>query len=341
MVVIMKPDATAAEIGAVIRKAEQFGCKTHPIYGDSQTVVALVGDLTHVTRELFDAMAGVMRTVRIQEPYKLAGRTSHPHDTIIEVGEGVNMVRIGGPEVVVMAGPCSVESRSQILETAHAVKAAGARILRGGAFKPRTSPYDFQGMGLKGLEYLAEAREQTGLPIITEVMTPDEVELVGDYTDIFQVGARNTQNYSLLKALGKTNIPVFLKRGISGTIQELLMSAEYILSNGNMNVMVCERGIRTYETYTRNTFDINAIPALQQLTHLPVIADPAHGTGKWDLVPAVAKAAVAAGADGLMIEVHPDPAKAWSDGAQSLTPDHFVKLMKELLLVAEAVGRTI
>ncbi len=339
MVVIMKPDATAAEIGAVIRKAEQFGCKTHPIYGESQTVVALVGDLTRITRELFDAMAGVMRTVRIQEPYKLAGRTSHPHDTIIEVGEGVNMVRLGGPEVVVMAGPCSVESRTQILETAHAVKAAGARILRGGAFKPRTSPYDFQGMGLKGLELLAEAREQTGLPIITEVMTVETVQMVAEYADILQIGARNMQNYGLLQAVGRTNRPVMLKRGISGTIKELLMCAEYILSNGNYNVILAERGIRTYETATRNTFDLNAVPVLKQASHLPVLADPAHGTGKWELVGPMAKAAVACGADAIMIEVHPDPDSALSDGPQSLKPERFATLMDELRLVAKAVGR--
>jgi len=240
-----------------------------------------------------------------------------------------------------MAGPCSVESREQILETAHAVKEAGGSVLRGGAFKPRSSPYSFQGLGEEGLKYLAEAREQTGLPVITEVMSSEDIELVGDYTDIFQIGARNNQNYPLLKAVGKTNKPVFLKRGISGTIQELLMGAEYILSNGNMQVMVCERGIRTYETATRNTFDINAIPVLKQLTHLPVVADPAHGTGQWEYVSPIAKASVAAGADALMIEVHPNPSKAWSDGAQSLTFQRFGNLMKELRTVAVAIGRDI
>jgi len=248
---------------------------------------------------------------------------------------------VGGEKIVVMAGPCSVESREQILETAHAVKEAGGSVLRGGAFKPRSSPYSFQGLGEEGLKYLAEAREQTGLPVITEVMSSEDIELVGDYTDIFQIGARNNQNYPLLKAVGKTSKPVFLKRGISGTIQELLMGAEYILSNGNMQVMVCERGIRTYETATRNTFDINAIPVLKQLTHLPVVADPAHGTGQWEYVSPIAKAAVAAGADALMIEVHPNPSKAWSDGAQSLTFQRFGNLMKELRTVASAVGREI
>ncbi|MBP7961382.1 MAG: 3-deoxy-7-phosphoheptulonate synthase [Caldilineaceae bacterium] len=338
MIIVMKQNAPSRDIETVVRRVEELGFKVHLSRGEARTIVGVIGADDHlIQQDSFEVMPGVEKTVRIMQPFKVASRDFSQEKTVITVrGQS-----IGGNRIAVFAGPCSVESREGIIETAHAVKEAGANFLRGGAFKPRSSPYAFQGLGEEGLRYLAEAREQTGLPIITEVMTPDEVELVGDYTDIFQVGARNTQNYSLLKALGKTNIPVFLKRGISGTIQELLMSAEYILSNGNMNVMVCERGIRTYETYTRNTFDINAIPALQQLTHLPVIADPAHGTGKWDLVPAVAKAAVAAGADGLMIEVHPDPAKAWSDGAQSLTPDHFVKLMKELRLVAEAVGRTI
>jgi 3-deoxy-7-phosphoheptulonate synthase len=256
---------------------------------------------------------------------------------VIEVGGAA----IGSRKIVVMAGPCSVESRQMILESAHMVKEAGATVLRGGAFKPRSSPYSFQGLGEEGLKYLAEAREATGLPIITEVMGPDDVELVGEYTDIFQVGARNTQNYSLLKALGRQRKPVFLKRGISGTIQELLMSAEYILAGGNMQVMLCERGIRTYETTTRNTFDINAIPVLKDLSHLPVVADPSHGTGASNLVGRVALAAVAAGADALMIEVHPDPARAWSDGAQSLTPDRFCQLMADLRSVAAAVGREI
>ena len=282
-------------------------------------------------------MDGVERTMRVMQPYKLASRDFSEANTVIDV----NGVRIGGPKIVVMAGPCSVESREMILETAHAVKAAGATVLRGGAFKPRSSPYSFQGLGEEGLKFLAEAREETGLAIITEVMSPEDVALVGEYTDIFQVGARNTQNYSLLKALGKQQKPVFLKRGISGTIQELLMSAEYILAGGNMKVMVCERGIRTYETATRNTFDINAIPMLKEMSHPPVVADPAHGTGMWQLVGAISKAAVAAGADALMLEVHPDPSHAWSDGAQSLTPQRFTQLMAELRLIAKAVGREI
>jgi 3-deoxy-7-phosphoheptulonate synthase len=280
-------------------------------------------------------MEGVERTMRVMQPYKLASRDFCETDTILDV-QGV---KIGGKRMIVMAGPCSVESRDMILETARIVKEAGGAVLRGGAFKPRTSPYSFQGLGEQGLQYLAEARELTGLPVITEVMSPEDVGLVGDYTDIFQVGARNTQNFPLLRALGKQPKPVFLKRGVSGTIQELLMSAEYILAGGNMSVMVCERGIRTYETATRNTFDINAIPVLKELSHLPVVADPSHGTGMWQLVNAISKAAVAAGADALMIEVHPDPSHAMSDGAQSLTPERFRKLMEELRLVAQAVGR--
>ncbi|MBX3000247.1 MAG: 3-deoxy-7-phosphoheptulonate synthase [Caldilineaceae bacterium] len=337
MIVVMKSDATAAEIAAVISKAEQMGASTHPIYGADHTVIALVGDMTRVERSVFDAMAGVLKTVRIQEPYKLAGRTSHPHQTVIDVGG----VKIGGQDVVVMAGPCSVESREQILEVAHMVKEAGATVLRGGAFKPRTSPYSFQGLGEKGLQYLAEAREQTGLPIITEVMREEQVQMVAEYADILQIGARNMQNYGLLQAVGKVQKPVMLKRGISGEIKELLMCAEYILSNGNYNVMLCERGIRTYETATRNTFDLNAIPVLHRASHLPVVADPSHGTGDWELIPDMSKAAVAAGADALIVEVHQNPDNALSDGDQSLKPERFAQLMADLRRVAAAVDRSI
>ncbi len=336
MIVVMKQGATPEQIEAVVLRVEELGYKVHLSRGEARTIVGIIGaDDYLLSQDIFEVMEGVERTVRIMEPYKLASRNFVQAQSELSVGP----VTIGGARVVVMAGPCSVESRQQILETAHAVKEAGASILRGGAFKPRSSPYSFQGLGEEGLRYLAEAREATGLPVITEVMSPDDVELVNQYTDIFQVGARNMQNYSLLKALGKVDKPVFLKRGISGTIEELLMSAEYILSHGNMQVMVCERGIRTYETATRNTFDINAIPLLKQLTHLPVVADPSHGTGKWELVGPVAKAAIAAGADALMIEVHPNPARAWSDGAQSLTPERFAQLMQELRSVAAAVGR--
>ena len=338
MIIVMKSHAAPKDIEAVVGRVEELGYKVHLSRGEARTIIGVIGADEHlIQNSAFEVMDGVERTMRVMQPYKLASRDFSEANTVIEI----NGVRIGGPKIIVMAGPCSVESREMILETAHAVKAAGATVLRGGAFKPRSSPYSFQGLGEDGLKFLAEAREQTGLPVITEVMSPEDVVLVGEYTDIFQVGARNTQNYSLLKALGKQRKPVFLKRGISGTIQELLMSAEYILSGGNMNVMLCERGIRTYETATRNTFDINAIPVLKELSHLPVVADPAHGTGMWQLVSAISKAAVAAGADALMLEVHPDPSHAWSDGAQSLTPQRFAKLMEELRLVAQAVGREI
>lgn len=336
MIIVMKTGAPSTDIEGVVHRVEELGFKVHLSRGEARTIIGVVGANEHeLSEDAFTVMDGVEKCMRVMQPFRLASRDFTQMDSVFNV----NGVQIGGKRVVVMAGPCSVEGRSMILETAHAVKEAGATILRGGAYKPRSSPYAFQGLGEEGLKYLAEAREQTGLPIITEVMSTDDIELVGEYTDIFQVGARNTQNYSLLKALGKTTKPVFLKRGISGTIQELLMSAEYILSGGNMQVMLCERGIRTYETATRNTFDINAIPVLKGLTHLPVIGDPAHGTGMWPLVGPIARAALAAGADGLMIEVHPDPSRAWSDGPQSLTLERFGELMKELKLLAPALGR--
>jgi 3-deoxy-7-phosphoheptulonate synthase len=339
MIVIMKPNASPDEVRAVIARAESLGVQTHPIYGENRTVVALVGDLTRISRETFNAMDGVRETMRIQEPYKLSGRTARPDNTIVEI-PGTD-VRIGGEEIVVMAGPCSVEGRQEIIEVAHAVKEAGARVLRGGAFKPRTSPYSFQGLGVKGLEYLAEAREATGLPVITEVMTVETLPAVAEYADILQIGARNMQNYGLLLAVGKLRMPVLLKRGISGTIEELLMCAEYIISNGNAQVMVCERGIRTYETATRNTFDLNAVPVLKQNSHLPVVADPSHGTGYREYVPAMSRAAVAAGADALILEVHPDPDNAMSDGRQTLSVAEFRDLMASLKRVAQAVDRRV
>ena len=338
MIIVMKQNAAQPDIEAVVKRVEELGKKVHLSRGEARTIIGVIGADEHMVSEAnFEVMDGVEKTMRVMQPYKLASRDFSHENTVINV----NGVAIGGKKIIVMAGPCSVESRAMILETAHRVKEAGATVLRGGAFKPRSSPYSFQGLGEEGLKYLADAREATGLAIITEIMSVDEIDLVGAYTDIFQVGARNNQNYSLLKALGKTKKPVFLKRGISGTIQELLMGAEYIMSGGNMQVMICERGIRTYETATRNTFDINAIPLLKELTHLPVVADPAHGTGMASLVPAIAKAAVAAGADVLMLEVHPDPKRAWSDGAQSLNPAGFSKLMSELRPIAAAVGREI
>ncbi|MEZ4863977.1 MAG: 3-deoxy-7-phosphoheptulonate synthase [Caldilineaceae bacterium] len=339
MIVVMKAEATRSEIDAVMQRAEQMGARTHPIFGESRTVVALVGDLTGVSREVFDEMNGVAHTMRIQEQHKLTNRTIRPENTVVSIADGA--ARIGGAEIVVMAGPCSVEGRDEIIEVAQAVKAAGGKVLRGGAFKPRTSPYDFQGLGEEGLKYLAEAREITGLPIITEVMTVEAVPLVCEYADILQIGARNMQNYGLLNAVGKVNKPVMLKRGISGLLKELLMCAEYIANNGNYNIMLCERGIRTYETATRNTFDLNAIPVLKQSTHLPVVADPSHGTGYREYVPAMAKAAVAAGADALILEVHPDPEKALSDGRQTISTETFAQLMVDLRRIAEAVDRYI
>jgi 3-deoxy-7-phosphoheptulonate synthase len=338
MIIVMKQGAPQTEVASVVKRVEEMGYKVHLSRGEARTIIGVIGANEHeLSEDSFTVMDGVEKAMRVMKPFRLASRDFIPHNSVV----AVDGVQVGGERIVVMAGPCSVEGREMILETAHAVKEAGATILRGGAYKPRSSPYTFQGLGEEGLKYLAEAREATGLPVITEVMGPDDIELVGEYTDIFQVGARNTQNYSLLKALGCQPKPVFLKRGISGTIQELLMSAEYILSGGNMNVMVCERGIRTYETTTRNTFDINAIPVLKELTHLPVVADPAHGTGQWNLIGPIAKAAVAAGADALMIEVHPDPARAWSDGPQSLNLERFAQLMQELKPVAVAVGRSI
>lgn len=338
MIIVMQQNAAPKDIEAVVKRIEEMGYKVHLSRGEARTIVGIIGADEHkLHTNTFEAMDGVEKTMRVMQPFKVASRDFSPENSVITV----DGVAIGGPKVVVMAGPCSVEGREMILETAHAVKEAGGTILRGGAFKPRSSPYSFQGMGEEALRYLAEAREQTGLPIVTEIMSPDEIELVTDYADILQVGARNTQNYSLLKALGKIRKPVFLKRGMSSTIQELLMSAEYILAGGNMQVMVGERGIRTYETATRFTFDVNAIPVLKELSHLPVVADPAHGTGKWNLVTPIAKAAVAAGADSIMVEVHPDPAKAWSDGAQSLTLERFATMMQELRPVAEAVGRSL
>ena len=337
MIIIMKHNATAEEISDVVANIEVLGFKAHLSSGEERTIIGVIGDERPVEPEHFEAFDGVERVVRILHPFKLASRDFHPEDSVVKI----NGVSVGTQQVIVMAGPCSVESREQMMETAAAVKQAGAHVLRGGAFKPRTSPYAFQGLGLKGLELLREARDQFHLPIITEVISPQDVTLVAQYADILQIGARNMQNFALLHAVGEIQKPVLLKRGMMSTIEELLMAAEYILSHGNQRVILCERGIRTFETATRNTFDINAIPVLKSLTHLPVIADPSHGTGKWELVAPVARAAVAAGADGILIEVHCNPARALSDGAQSLTPEKFARLMDKLARVAAAVGREV
>jgi 3-deoxy-7-phosphoheptulonate synthase len=337
MIIVMQKGATAREIANVTARVEQLGRQVHLSEGEERAIIGVVGDGRPLDREQIGRMSGVEDIVPILRPYKLASRDFRPQDTLVRL-DGFSA---GDTEVIVIAGPCAVENRSQLLETAHAVKEAGARVLRGGAFKPRTSPYSFQGMGLEGLKLLAEAREETGLLVITEVMSPERVPLVSTYADILQIGARNMQNYALLHAAGESQKPVMLKRGMMSTMEELLMSAEYILSHGNDRLLLCERGIRTFEHYTRNTLDINAVPMLKQLTHLPVFVDPSHGTGKWDLVGPVARAAIAAGADGVMIEVHPDPENAMSDGAQSLKPERFAKLVGELRAVAEAVGRTL
>jgi len=336
MIVVMKKTATDKEIDAVIKRITDMGLQPHVSQGEERTIIGIVGHTQPIDRNVFEMMNGVEKTVPILSPFKLSSRDFKPENTIIRL----NGVKIGGEKIVIIAGPCSVESREQLLETAHAVKEAGASILRGGAFKPRTSPYSFRGLGLKGLELLAEARDETGLYVITEALSAEKVSLVASYADIIQIGARNMQNYALLEAVGATNKPVMLKRGMMATMQELLMSAEYILSKGNNQVMLCERGIRTFETYTRNTFDINAIPALKMMTHLPIIADPSHGTGKWELVTPVARAAIAAGADGIIVEVHPRPEEALSDGAQSLKPEKFAALVKEVKAIAEAIGRS-
>jgi 3-deoxy-7-phosphoheptulonate synthase len=337
MLVIMRPDAGMRDISAVIARVEDLGCKVHLSEGKERTVIGVVENGHTIDRESLEQIPGVERVVPVTQPFKLASREFKADDSVFAIGSH----SVGGGNVLLIAGPCSVESRAQILETAHAVKEAGAHMLRGGAFKPRSSPYSFQGLGEEGLQYLAEAREATGLPIVTEVMEPSLVPLVCRYADVLQIGARNMQNYALLHAVGESQHPVLLKRGMSSLMEEWLMCAEYILSHGNKRVMLCERGIRTFERYTRNTFDINAVPVVKQLSHLPIIADPSHATGKWEYVGAAARAAVAAGADGLIIEVHPRPEEALSDGRQSLDPPAFARLVRETRAIAEAVGRSI
>lgn len=333
----MRAGSRKEEVQGVLARLDELGLKGHLSEGVERTIIGVVGSVFPELQGMLEAMEGVDDVVRVSRPFKLSSREFQPADTVVRVGN----VTIGGHEVVVMAGPCAVESEEQVMATARAVKAAGAHILRGGAFKPSTSPYTFRGMGEDGLKIMASAREETGLPIITEVMTPSDIELVARYADILQIGARNMQNFMLLDEVGKSQKPVMLKRGMSATIEEWLLSAEYILSQGNRQVIMCERGIRTYETYTRNTMDISAIPIIKRLSHLPVIGDPSHGTGKWYLVAPLALASVAAGADGIMVEVHPNPDHALKDGAQSLTFDNFRQLMAQLPPVAAAVGRRV
>ncbi len=338
MIIVMQGGAPEEQLQAVLRRVEDLGYHSHLIRGTQRNVVGAVGDERGKAKlQSLEAMPGVASVVPILQPFKLASREFRTQKTVVKVGE----TEIGADRLALMVGPCSVESEAQILETARFVKKAGATILRGGAFKPRTSPYSFQGLGEHGLELLARAREVTGLKIVTEVLNDRDVELVAKYADILQVGARNMHNFALLNKVGEAQMPVLLKRGMSATIQDLLMSAEYILSHGNYDVILCERGIRTFETATRFTLDLNAVPVLQKLTHLPVIVDPSHGTGYSEYVTAMARAGIAAGADGLMVEVHPKPEEALSDGVQSLTPERFEELIRQLKPVAEAVGRTL
>jgi 3-deoxy-7-phosphoheptulonate synthase len=337
MLVVMQQGAAEAQIQAVIDRMVGEGYDVHRSTGVMHTVLGGVGGKVDVDLEVFEVMEGVKEAHRIASPYKLASRNFNPGGTVVKAGG----VSIGGDRVVVMAGPCSVESREQIDCVAELVARAGARVIRGGAFKPRSSPYSFQGLGAEGLQLLRAAADRNGLVVVSEVMDQTQIPLVAEYSDILQVGARNMQNFNLLRELGKLRKPVLLKRGIAATIEELLLSAEYIMAGGNYDVILCERGIRTFETYTRNTMDISAIPVVKKLSHLPMMADPSHGTGRRDKVAPMARAAVAAGADGLLIEVHPDPERALSDGAQSLRPEQFEELMQQLRMIASAVGRTI
>jgi len=338
MIIVLKSDATKEQIKHIVEKVKKLGLKPWVSKGVERTIIGVIGAEDAIRLEPLEVFPGVERVMPILKPYKLVSRDFKKEDTVIDLGDGV---KIGGEEIVVMAGPCSVEKRELLIEIAKSVKASGAKVLRGGAFKPRTSPYNFQGLGEEGLKYLKEAKNETGLLIVTELMDLRDLELVEKYTDIIQIGARNMQNFDLLKEVGKSKKPVLLKRGMSNTIKEFLMSAEYILSEGNFNVILCERGIRTFEDATRFTLDISAVPLVKNLSHLPCIVDPSHATGKWGLVMPCAKAAIAVGADGLIIEVHPNPEEAFSDGAQSLYPEKFAGLMVELKNIAKAIERNI
>lgn len=337
MIIVMRSTATQGDIDQVLERITQHGLKPHISTGVERTIIGAIGDERVLRNVPFQALPGVEEVLPILKPFKLASRDFRAEPSVVEV----NGVAVGGDRLAVIAGPCSVEGRQMLLDTAKVVKAAGGTLLRGGAFKPRTSPYSFQGLGEEALKYLAEVREITGLPVVTELMDPRDAELVMKYADMVQIGARNMQNFRLLKEVGIYRKPVFLKRGMSSTITELLMSAEYIMSEGNYNIVLCERGIRTFEDYTRNTLDLSAVPSLKQLSHLPVIVDPSHAAGKWDLVAPLALGAIAAGADGLMIEVHPQPEVALSDGPQALVPERFTALMQQIRAVAPILGRTL
>ena len=335
MIVVMNPRATQANIDQVTAKIEQAGLRTHLSQGEDRFIIGVIGDKKLIAGLEMNMMDGVEKTVRITEKYKLVSRDFHPANSIVDVAG----FPVGGEQLAITAGPCSVESYEQVYDVAVKVKEAGAQFLRGGAFKPRTSPYDFQGLGLEGLKILRDVGDKTGLRVVTEIVDKDDIEIVSEYADLVQVGARNMQNFQMLKALGKTKMPILFKRGLSATISEWLNAAEYIASGGNENIIFCERGIRTYETFTRNTMDLNAVAALKELTHFPVIADPSHGTGRWQMVRPLARASVAVGADGLIIEVHCHPECALSDGDQSLVPRNFEQLMDEVRQIAPAVGR--
>ena len=336
MIVVMKPDRTEEQRQAVMQRLTELNLQGQEVTGVSRTVIAVLGQVYPELKDELGRLDGVDEVLRVSKPYKLSSREVKPDDSMIDVGRGV---KVGGGRPVVMAGPCSIESREQLWAAARGVQAAGAHVLRGGAFKPRSSPYSFQGLGVEGLKLLREAGDELGMPVITELLSVRDVEVVAQYSDVLQIGARNTQNFVLLSEAGKTGKPVMLKRGLAGTIEEWLLAAEYILSTGNQQVILCERGIRTFETATRNTMDLNAIALVKRLSHLPVISDPSHGTGRWYLVKPMALASLAAGADGLMIEVHPNPDHALSDGAQSLTPDNFAEMMREVGALAAALGR--
>lgn len=335
MIIVLKPHTKQQEIDRVVNMIKSKGLDTHIVEGSEMTIIGCIGDTTRIDSKLFEVNPSVDKVMHVQEPYKLANRAFHPEDSIVDVSG----VKIGGDSLAMIAGPCSVESTEQVLEIALAAKDAGANLLRGGAFKPRTSPYSFQGLGLEGLDILCEVRDETGLPIVTELMSPEYLELFNEKVDLIQIGARNMQNFDLLKQLGQLDRPILLKRGLNATYEEWIMSAEYIMASGNENVILCERGIRTFESYTRNTLDLQSIPVLRKLTHLPIIVDPSHAGGKWWLVDSMSRAAVAAGADGLMIEVHNNPECALCDGAQSLKPEKYSELTQEIAQIAKVLGK--
>jgi 3-deoxy-7-phosphoheptulonate synthase len=337
MIIVLEPTASKEQVNDVVRRVDEAGFATRQIVGQDQSIIGVLGSpLPDALYETMGLLPGVQQVIRVSKRYKLVSRDFHPSDTVVDV----DGVKVGGNEIVMIAGPCSVESEDQLLRTAHAVRESGASMLRGGAFKPRTSPYEFRGLGEEGLQILAKAREETGLKIVTEVLSPSDIDLVAAYTDVLQIGARNMQNFLLLEVAGQSGKPVLLKRGMSAQIEEWLLAAEYVMAQGNEQVILCERGIRTYETITRNTLDLSAVPVVKRLSHLPIIVDPSHGTGKWYLVPSMMLAAVAAGADGLIVEVHPNPDHALSDGGQSLTFENFAAAVPGVTSVAQAVGRS-